>query len=732
MRVLVVVLALTAVIRPLALHAQPSPPPAPPAGTVMLPLADYERLLDSAETGGTAGIGASLAVSAAAAVLTVRVDADGAGGTLVLRGTAMTAPALVPLVAHTAIVDVRLNGAPAALVAGAGQVTVLVTATGPFEIAADWRTDVRTAGGRAAITLPGVRALALRAALTLPGEAADLRLTGGVVTARRPAGAASDIEATLQSGTAAEVSWRVRDLAPAAVAGPPRVEADVSSLVTLDETDIRLACLVTLAVSRGALSSATLTLPAGFRLAGLHGPTIDRITPEAGQVTITFTTPEAPQHRMLALLERGLPGTAFELDMPTVAVREAGRERGALAVEAPGAIALTPRAGVGLRPADVRDLPVTVQALARWPVLAAYRYQRNAGEPEPRLALGASRFPFADGAAATAGRAFATTFLTVDGRALTEMRVRVANQRQAFAKVALPAGGQIVSAALDEVAVRPVSSADGLRLPLRGNGTGPVRELTFVYLHDGGPFDRRGERQLALPRLDLPIGVVHWELFVPDALEVRRVGGSALEARPFASADPVPWGGATRRVDAPARPRVRLSAEPGGHRGASRAAGGLHDGQRAVSVRRPAAARRDRTRSGHADGDHHGLGRRARGRGPRSARAGPGRRRRAPAAGGRHSAGAGGRPPPGPGARVRGAARRRRGPDAHAAISAPLTPAGRRLPRGPARVSSPSWAAGFTPAARGGPRAGGRRRRWRPCRPDAGRPARRRARAPAP
>lgn len=266
--------------------------------------------------------------------------------------------------------------------------------------------------------------------------------------------------------------------------------------------------------------------------------------------------------------------------MPAVAVREAGRERGALAVEAPGAIALTPRAGVGLRPADVRDLPATVQALARWPVLAAYRYQRNAGEPEPRLGLGAARFPFADGEAATAGQASATTFLTVDGRALTEMRVRVANQRQAFAKVALPAGGQIVSAALDEVAVRPVSSADGLRLPLRGNGTGPVRELTFVYLHDGGPFDRRGERQLALPRLDLPIGVVHWELFVPDALEVRRVGGSALEARPFASADPVPWGGATRRVDAPARPRVRLSAEPGG--AAGRIVGRALDGSGSV------------------------------------------------------------------------------------------------------------------------------------------------------
>ncbi len=127
------------------------------------------------------------------------------------------------------------------------------------------------------MTLPSTRAGTARLRLAVPGDAAEVRLSHGVVTSRRREGEATVIEATLAPGTAAELSWRVREpvsgVATAARVtdpsdGPVRVVSDVSTLVTLGDTDVRVAALVTLAVTRGALERCTIDLPAGFRGGG--------------------------------------------------------------------------------------------------------------------------------------------------------------------------------------------------------------------------------------------------------------------------------------------------------------------------------------------------------------------------------------------------------------------------------------------------------------------------------
>ena len=49
--------------------------------------------------------------------------------------------------------------------------------------------------------------------------------------------------------------------------------------------------------------------------------------------------------------------------------------------------------------------------------------------------------------------------------------------------------------------------------------------MSFVYLHAGTPFLRKGDLQMTLPKMDIPVGIVEWEVFVPERYAVRAVTG---------------------------------------------------------------------------------------------------------------------------------------------------------------------------------------------------------------
>jgi hypothetical protein len=69
--------------------------------------------------------------------------------------------------------------------------------------------------------------------------------------------------------------------------------------------------------------------------------------------------------------------------------------------------------------------------------------------------------------------------------------------------------------------------------------------VSFVYVHAGAPFGKKGDIDMALPKLDMPIGLIEWEVFVPENYSVRATGGNVIQR---ALADSVS-AGALARVD---------------------------------------------------------------------------------------------------------------------------------------------------------------------------------------
>ena len=118
----------------------------------------------------------------------------------------------------------------------------------------------------------------------------------------------------------------------------------------------------------------------------------------------------------------------------------------------------------------------------------------------------------------------ATTLVTSEGRALTEVRL---DDAQSIAAVPQ---GRTAARRDDRVgrSRRPQRQAGERRRrhahSVDARRPRPSRPYTvsFVYVHAGTPFLKKGDIEMALPKMDVPIGVVEWEVFVPEQYQRAR------------------------------------------------------------------------------------------------------------------------------------------------------------------------------------------------------------------
>ncbi|HEV2984630.1 MAG TPA: carboxypeptidase-like regulatory domain-containing protein [Vicinamibacterales bacterium] len=530
------------------------------ARTVTLSLVEYNRLMDLASRPPQGPSLAPLGAVLASAELRVRVDHETAQGVFSLVGDVLR-PGVnrVALVSGATLIEGSASGRPLPLSVDGTMHTALLSGPGPFALTLEWGARLTFAPGRASFTLPVPPAGTARATIDLPGDQADVHVSAGLVTRRSTTNGRTTVDVTLRPGTATEVWWSMRDSAPVAAAREVRTLADVMTLVTIGDSDVRMVALVDVTVVQGEPRAIEVRLPPGYEVTGISGSSLESSDQRDGGVMLTVGDPAARRHQFLVSLERPHEGGSFTLDTGFPSLPDAQRERGEIAIEGVGTLELSANGrGPGASGAetstgsmhriDVRELNAALQSLARLPILSAFRYQRSATAPTG-LTMDVKRFADAGVLAAVADRAVATTLVTTEGRALTEIALQVQNRAQPFLKVALPAGATMVSVDVAGEAAKPMVGADGTRVPLlrpgfRPNGT---YRVSFVYMHAGTPFLRKGDFQMALPKMDIPVSIVEWEVFVPEQYSVRAIDGnvidrSAFPAAALAASVPEPYG----------------------------------------------------------------------------------------------------------------------------------------------------------------------------------------------
>jgi hypothetical protein len=506
--------------------------PQGPSGTVTLPVADYDRLVDRATLPEKRPDPPPVASVVSRAELRARVDGDTARGTLRLDGETFVGGFVkVPLVAGATLLEGRATGAPLPLVQEGDVHAAVLAGPSPFSITLDWAARLASAPGRASFALPAPSAGTTVATLDLPGDPADVRVEPGIVARRQAAGGRTLLDVTLEPGRRAQVSWSIREAAGPAKPVEARTLADVKSLLTIRDADLRLTAIVDITVVRGEPRTFEVGLPADFELTTVTGPSVDSHAVRDGVVTLTVLDSSSQRHQFLVTLERSRSDGSFKTEAILPTVPGAQREVGEVAIEAIGTVEVDASGGDGLRRMDVRETHAALRSLASRPLLAAFRYQRRQAETRT-LTLDVKRFADAPVIAAVAEHGTATTLVTTEGRMLTEVQLTLRNRAQPFMKVTLPPGATMLSAEVAGAPAKPVTASDGTRVPLLRAGFRPdgAYVVSFVYLQAGAAFEKRGEARMALPSLDVPISVLEWELFLPDRFSAKASGGNVIPA----------------------------------------------------------------------------------------------------------------------------------------------------------------------------------------------------------
>jgi hypothetical protein len=368
--------------------------------------------------------------------------------------------------------------------------------------------------------------------LELPGNHANVHVEPGLVTSRNTVNGNTVVEASLEPGKPARVWWTTREVAAPVAQREVRFLTDIKTVVSVGDSQLRLTALCDVNVIQGEPAEFKLAIPAGFELTDASGSSLESSELANGVLTLRVHDPAKRNHQFLIAIERSNRETKAE--PPLFAFEGAQRETGELLVEGIGAMELVATESGGLHRMDVREANAITRSLSHFPLQAAFRYNRRASDA-PKLQLEWRQFSDADVLSAVAERATVTTLMTVEGRSLTEVSLRVRNHAQPYVKVDLPTGAQLVSAEVEGQAVKPVQDKDGSRVPLLRVGFNPSGAYTvsFVYLSSGSRFAKAGTYDMGLPRLDVPINLLTWEVSLPDRLTVKQFGGNALSADLF-------------------------------------------------------------------------------------------------------------------------------------------------------------------------------------------------------
>jgi hypothetical protein len=501
-----------------------------PTGTVTLSLSEYNRLIELASQRPKTPDAVPLSYVLSRAIFKLRVENQTLVGTVDIDGALLEkGSVMTPLTTGLTILEAKQAGKPLPLLQNGADHAAILTGPGPFAVSLGVAAPLTIEAGRASFTLPVPFASSSILSLELPGNHANVRIEPGLVTSRTTSNGHTVLEASLEPGKPARIWWTTREISAPVAQREVRFLADVKTVVSVGDSQLRLTALCDVTVIQGEAGEFKLPLPKGYELTTASGSSLESHDVSGDLLTLRVHDPARRHHQFLIALERTNHETKVEA--PMIAFSGAQRETGELLVEGIGAIELVATESGGLRRMDVKEAGAITRSLSHHPLQAAFRYNRRATDA-PKLQLEWKQFQDADVLSAVAERATVTTLTNAEGRSLTEVTLRVRNHAQPFMKVELPAGAQLFSAEVEGERVKPVQGADGSRVPLLRAGLDSSKAYTvsFVYTSSGAQFTKSGTYEMGLARLDIPINVLTWEVLLPERLQVKQFGGNALSA----------------------------------------------------------------------------------------------------------------------------------------------------------------------------------------------------------
>lgn len=496
-----------------ALHEQAYPAerePEPPPVDATLTRVDYDLRIN----GEAAGAGE---VASGRATLTIDVLKDGW--------------VRVPIPAGLLVREARLDGKLVSLVTGGGgksgsQFSALLSHAGRAVLLLDIALPVASSAGEESIALPSAASGVTRASVQLPRQGVDIRVTGGLLSAKSESEAESKWVAYGRGNEALAFTWR-RKTEDHRATQPLRLRGSLTELLGLGEDATSINAEVNLEVTQGAAREAKVLVPDKMTINQVLGAMVADWEVKGGELSVTFLEPVEQTARFVITGETRSPREG-EIGIPLLRLLSAERETGGVAVEVLGAGEIKDIKTEGLESADATDLGELV-ANRQSPSLAAFRFRP--GEKMVRsLNVNIARYTPQAVLMANVEEARYQVLVSSEGKTFVQARYAVRNNQRNFLKITLPAGATLWSAFLSGRPVRPGQAPDGgILLPLdkaRAGEEAPPFTVEVVYLVRGNAWNDKGQFALALPALDLPVSRTGLLLYHPPLFKVTAEPGT--------------------------------------------------------------------------------------------------------------------------------------------------------------------------------------------------------------
>lgn len=377
---------------------------------------------------------------------------------------------------------------------------------------------------RCEIAAPPASAVALVVRLGSADE--DVRIGEGALER----GANNVFTGTIPPGRNVILDFRARESQVEAA----RFTAAQIDVVTLDNDNPTREGAADVTVLAGKLARIALAIPAAEKVESVAGDGVakferdaekpDRVVvtiapPAGGRIRLWWRTtlPAVPAAVSPSVIEGGDGGETY-----LGAVAERGRE-------------IDVRSASGLERADPRDLPPLLRAVL--PDRAALVFRSTPGAKERTLAVAAKPVIEAAGRDAVIERATVTSVLTRDGARLDRI-VATARTKNPSLPWPVPDGASIWSVFVNGKPVKPSGEGAATKIPLRGSSG--ISEVDVVVSRPGIRLDKRGETDIALFPLPVPILELSWNVYMPDGKRYRVRDGNVWNAAEELAEDFVP------------------------------------------------------------------------------------------------------------------------------------------------------------------------------------------------
>jgi hypothetical protein len=428
--------------------------------------------------------------------------------------------------------EARLDGKLVSLVPGAlsksgNQLSALLSHAGRAVLLLDIALPVASSAGEESISLPSTASGVTRASVMLPRQGVDIRLSGGLLADKSESATVSKWIAYGRGNEALAFSWK-RKTEDHRATQPLRLRGSLTELLGLAEDSTSINAEVNLEVTQGAAHEVKIQIPDKVTINQVLGAMVADWEVKNGELAVSFLEPVEQSARFVITGETRSPRDG-PMDIPLLRLLNAERETGGVAVEVQGAGEIKDLKTEGLESADATDLGELV-ANRQSPSLAAFRFRTGEGKMARSLNVTIARYTPQAVLMANVEEARYQVLVSSEGKTFVQARYAVRNNQRNFLKITLPAGATLWSASLSGKTVRPGQAPDGsLLLPLDKAHAGeeaPPFAVEVVYLIRGTAWNDKGQFQVGLPKLDLPVSRTGLLLYHPPLFKVTAEPGS--------------------------------------------------------------------------------------------------------------------------------------------------------------------------------------------------------------